>query len=568
MIKGDSAGQVWAVAFSALLAAPLLYIFRSLDGNTLTSWRWVFPGPGPEKIYALTCLGILFSYFISKTSFPEKHPVVFLFCLSFAVVLPLRAEPEVIPDASRYFVQAKYLELYGIEYFIREWGRTIGAWTDMPVVPFLYGLIFKFFGEIRAYIQFFNALLFSATVVLTCLTGKMLYGERQGFYAGLLLLAIPYLPTQVPLMLVDIPAMFFLTLSIYAFTKALEKGGCLWPGIASSAVFFTVFTKYSTWPMLSVLAVASFVLSKNSAKEIAVRTAIVTGLAALLCGLLFCAKYDIFLDQLGMLKEYQWPGLLRWQEGFISTFFFQAHPFIPILSLFGVFAAFKSKDSRFLVAAWFLFLVIVFRMNRIRYVLPLLPLFTLMASYGLCAVKDERVGRFIGYSAVASSLAIMLYAYLPFLNSMSAANLKEAGAYLDTLSCEAVEVHALPQPASMGNTGAAIPILDLFTSKRLIYRGEKQAAPDKSAMEKSSLRFTWEMTMPEFYSDASNGRVLPVVVLSGEKEATAPPELLTSMKSRGLSPEPSARFLISSGVFRYKTFVTVFGRDCLSGKVQ
>ncbi|TAN45341.1 MAG: glycosyltransferase family 39 protein [Nitrospirae bacterium] len=569
MINRDGAGQYFAVAFPALLAAPLLYILRALDGNALTSWRWVFAGAGVGKIYALTALGVLLSYFFSKASLPERRPLIFLLGLSFLVALPLRAEPEVIPDASRYFVQAKYLELYGVEYFVREWGKTIGAWTDMPVVPFLYGLIFKFFGETRTYIQLFNALLFSATIVLTYLTGKALYGERQGFYAGLLLTAIPYLPTQVPLMLVDIPAMFFLTLSIYTFTKAIEKGGLVWPGTASAAVFLTTFSKYSTWPMLSVLAVISCVSLRGRTREVAGRTAVIAGLTAVLCGMFFLAKLDVLFEQLDMLKAYQWPGLLRWQEGYISTFLFQTHPFVTALSLFGAFAAFKNKDRRFLVAAWFVLLVVVFRMNRVRYVLPMLPLFTLMASYGLCVVKDGRLARFIAYSAAASSLVILFCAYLPFLDGMSAANLKDAGVYLDSLPCESVEVYALPQPVSDGNTEAAVPVLDLFTSKRLVYRGAKPGLPAKDGIEKSSLRFTWELKMPDFYSGTDKDAGLPLVVISGEAAAAAAsPEMRDYAASRGLKTGPAAVFLKSSGVFRYKTFVTIFSEGCLSGKVQ
>ena len=62
------------------------------------------------------------------------------------------------------------------------------AWTDMPLVPFLYGLIFKFFGESRLYIQIFTTFFFSMTVVLTYMIGKTLWDEDTGLYGGMLLL--------------------------------------------------------------------------------------------------------------------------------------------------------------------------------------------------------------------------------------------------------------------------------------------------------------------------------------------------------------------------------------------
>ena len=60
--------------------------------------------------------------------------------LSFAAVLPFWKEPELIVDASRYFAQAKHLEMYGLFPFLEEWGRTGAApqclvarrWCDFP----------------------------------------------------------------------------------------------------------------------------------------------------------------------------------------------------------------------------------------------------------------------------------------------------------------------------------------------------------------------------------------------------------------------------------------------------
>ena len=110
----------------------------------------------------------------------------------------------------------------------------------MPLLPFLYGLIFRFFGEVRAYIQIFITFLFAMTVVLTYLIGKDLWDEEIGFSAGLLLLGMPYLLTQVPLMLIDVPAMFFLTLSVFTYIRALKHGG-MWLCFSSVAVFLAFF---------------------------------------------------------------------------------------------------------------------------------------------------------------------------------------------------------------------------------------------------------------------------------------------------------------------------------------
>ncbi len=264
MLSSDSDSQnktayILIVSLLTLSVFMSLYVFRALDDNRLTSWKWVFLGVDISRIFLLLIAGIIVSYVLSRVSFPEYDPAVFLFVLSFGLGSVFWKEPEVIVDISRYFTQAKHLELYGVRYFISQWGRDINIWTDLPLMSFFYGLIFKFFGESRIYIQIFTTFLFSMTVVLTCLIGRTLWNESVGFYAGLLLLGMPYLFTQVPLMLVDVPVMFFLTLVIFAFIKAMDQGGAKMILFASIAISMAFFTKYSAWLMLSVTGAIFFV---------------------------------------------------------------------------------------------------------------------------------------------------------------------------------------------------------------------------------------------------------------------------------------------------------------------
>ena len=231
--------------------------------------------------------------------------------------------PEVIVDASRYFTQAKHIKVYGIGYFFHEWGRDIMAWTDLPLVPFIYGLIFKFFGEHRLYIQIFTTLLFSLTVVLTYMIGKTLWDKQTGFIGGLLLLGIPYIYSQIPLMLVDIPTMFFLTLSIFTIIQALKQGGIGFITISSIALLLTFFSKYSSWLWLTVLFIIFMVFLRIAPQKIFKRGGAIALLSLLLVGTAISFNHDVISDQIGLLISFQMPGLRRWGESFISSFFFQ-----------------------------------------------------------------------------------------------------------------------------------------------------------------------------------------------------------------------------------------------------
>jgi 4-amino-4-deoxy-L-arabinose transferase-like glycosyltransferase len=351
--------------------------------------------------------------------------------------------------------------------------------------------------------------------------------------------------------------MFFLTLSIYCFLKSIEKGGLGWVLVSSFVVVLTLFSKYSTWTMLLVLPLIVFVYQTGE-KLVRLRrvSAAVAVIACVLFAVVFLAKYGVFLEQINMLRTYQWGGLKRWQEGYISTFFFQVHPFISILALFAIYKAVREKDRRFLIPGWFVIFVFLLQIQRIRYILPLFPLFTLMASYGLNAIEDKEVKRFAGFCVVSSSIVILLAVYLPFFNKTSMANLQHAGRFLNTLENEAAEVYVLPQIDSSGNIEAAIPILDLYTNKRLFYnQGIELLNPGEDIIEKSSLRFTWSFKTPGFYSERIN-EASPLVIISSKK-ITKPPIDTDNLKKR-------EEFVKATDAFKYKTFVTIYKYTNLS----
>ena len=570
--------EFFLISLLIFLGFLILFVLKGIDDNSLTSWLWTFSSFNIVEFSLIIIFGMIFAYMLTRLSllrvvstFPRFSPSVFLFLLSFISVMPFWKVPEVIVDASRYFTQAKHLDVYGIGYFLREWGRDINIWTDMPLIPFLYGLIFKLFGESRIYIQAFTTLLFSLTVVLTYNIGKTLWDETVGFYGGLLLLGIPYLFSQIPLMLVDVPAMFFLTLSIFTFIMALNRGG-IWLLFSSVAVFTAFFSKYSTWPMLSILAVIFVVYSVQRSKlkmqDAGYRIQdnhaswrrgfVVVLISGILIGVVFWYKSDVFLNQIKLLLNYQQPGLKRWGESFISTFFFQIHPFISAAAIYSAYAAFKKKDLKYLIIIWLIFLMAVLQIKRIRYIIMIFPLLTLMASYGLQEIKDKRIVRFIVSCTVVFSLLIAVLAYFPFLRKTSAANIKNAGSFLNSLDASEIEVFTLQAKNHDVNPAVSVPILDMFTEKKIRYYYDASSFLPFSEAEKSPLRFTWEYKNPKYYI-GGNGKgdaniKKAVVVITESSEQLIPSEI----RQKVMGYRNSAIFKISEGVFQYQTIVRVY----------
>jgi len=562
------------IVLCTLLTFFFQFNFRAFDDNRLTSWKWAFADANMAWYLTAIFIAIFILYFSIKLT--SSRQGLFLALLSFAVSWALWGVPEVIVDVSRYFTQAKHLEVYGIGYFIREWGGSINAWTDMPLAPFLYGILFKCFGESRTVIQVFSSLLFSMTVLLTYLIGKKLWDDETGFLAGLLLLGIPYVFSQTPLMLVDVPTMFFLTLSAFTFICAMEKGG-VWTFASAAALFCTAFVKYSTWMMLSILPVIFIVylLKERGArgeslpdgmqgegqiekKEIILRGLSVAALAGVLIGIVIIYKYDVILAQIAFLREYQAPGLRRWGESFASTFLYQVHPFITLAGLYSFYHAFRKRDPKFLIISWLIILIIAMQIKRSRYVLIAFPMLALMASYGLQKAREIETRRFIVSCIVASSLVVAVFAYRPFLQSMSMVNLKDAGVFLDSVKTESVEVYTTYSSRSIVNPAVAVPILDLFTDKDIVFHHDPDYTLPFKKIEKSPLRFTWEYENPEYYSpdQGVRNRDSVIVIISNGPLKDLPGDVSERIKGY-----KSARvFDTSTRIFRYSPVVSVYMR--------
>ena len=149
----------------------------------------------------------------------------------------------------------------------------------------------------------------------------------------------------------------------------------------------------------------------------------------------------------------------------------------------------------------------------------------------------------------------MVFGFLSFAQNASAANLKQAGAYLDSLELDRVEVIALPQLHALVNPAVSVPILDLFTSRRLVVRHDSGAAPAAQTLAKSSLRFTWEYRNPAYYAAGTDAPVdSAVVVIASDPAQLLPASIGQRLQGYRLSRE----FVVSENVFGYRTLVQVY----------
>lgn len=543
------------VLFLVLATFPLQYICRGLDMSTLTSWRWVFGDINPAKVIAPLLIMVLVAVPLSIPDLPEKHPLFFLYVSSFLICLPFLHTPETLLDAARYFLQAKYLARHGMAEFFREWGVAINPWTDLPLVPFFYGVLFRIFGESKTVIAVFNALLFSGVPLLTYLTGSLLWDRSTGFFAGLLILASPYLLTQVPLMLVDIHTMFFLLLAACSFLYAVERGGSLRLSAAAAAIVLALSSKYSTWPMLGVLGIIVLIMLKGNPTAVIKRSLVVAAMVCGLLGIIFSWKGEVILHQMQFLRTYQMEGLKRWEEGYLAAVLFQTHPFVLLAALYGIYRLVRNRDKAVLIPGWFIFMVLLLGLKRVRYLMPLLPFVAITGAYGLQEINFPQVRRYVVYCCVGSAMLVALLVFKPFLAGTSMANLRDAGRFLDTLPGDFVEVYCLPQTRSLGNTGVVVPILDLYTRKTLYQEQDWASAAGHAKARKASLRFTWELVQPDYYRNMHGSNLqLPLVIIAPTPVTELPPSVAAEFPAHRLLQ----LFNKTTGIYRYQTIVSVF----------
>ena len=544
-----------AIFIISLVTPLVLYLNRHIDDNRLTSWQWTFADISLLFFLVVLAFILLMAWVVSGLSL-RKHRVLFLFMVSFVSASLFWGEPEAIVDASRYFTQAKQLKVYGVGYFIQEWSKEVFAWTDLPLVPLMYGLVFKFFGEQRIFVQIVTTLSFSGTVLLTFQLGKMLWNEDVGFYGALLLLGFPYLFTQIPLMLVDVPTMFFLMFSLVSVVRALQKGGLMWVVLAGLSLFFVFYAKYSTWLMLSVMPIIFVCFFLKAPLQTTKRGGAVAVLALSLIGIVLFFYRDVMISQLEFLVSYQKPGLKMWGESYVSTFLFQVHPFITAGAIFSLLVALRKKDWRYMIICYLVLLLIFMQVKRIRYTLPVFPMLALLASYGLQEIPNRRILNQLVFSIAGTSLVVALLGFLPFLKTMGVQNLQTAGKYLDGIGVERAEVITVTRENPVLNPAVSVPLLDIYTEKKLIYKGRTPSPQEMEKAKSSPLRFTWEYPMPDYYmfEDGRQKQTDGLVIVADVPDFSQDPDL--SEKIAAFSQ--SKTFQQTSGVFQHQTFVTVY----------
>ncbi|MCX9083573.1 MAG: glycosyltransferase family 39 protein [Candidatus Methanoperedens sp.] len=486
------------IGFAILISYYILYLFRTVDNTVLMSWNLVF-NYGVYNIYDLLLIlpiVIFLSFIISRINYnkynQERYHILFLFFIGMIIGTLFWNIPEINPDAARFFTEAKYLELKGIWGYFNDWGYEFFVWSDFPSVPFFYGILFRYLGEFREYIQIFNTILFSLTSVLTYKISKRLWNEEIGIYSGLLLMSFPFLLSQIPLMLVDIPFMFLVMLSAFLLFKVFDNKYYSIP--ASIIIFFALYAKLSSililCPIIFILIInyRSVILNKK-------RWIFTIFFSLTLTILFFIWKMDAILQS--EKTNFQAFDINRFSENPLN-YFYQIGFIVIILAIYSIIIGIRKKDMNYIIViAWvtitFLFLYDV----RIRYMIPVFPFIAIMASLSIYSISNTDVKKFLISSLVLTSIAFSVYAYIPYEENFTDKNIKDAAEFTNSLNIQEIQLFLDFSDKHPFNPDVLVILFDLYSHKKIIYSQDNKFYPVKDY----SNAFTAYYKIPSFYYD-------------------------------------------------------------------
>jgi len=124
-----------------------------------------------------------------------------------------------------WITQSAPIHLFFDEAYYFGWSQSLdwGYYSKPPMVAWLIRITTDLFGSSEWAIKLASPLLYSITSLILFSIGQRLHSTRAGLYAGLLFLTMPLVSFNSLFITTDAPLLFFWTLALLLFLKALES---------------------------------------------------------------------------------------------------------------------------------------------------------------------------------------------------------------------------------------------------------------------------------------------------------------------------------------------------------
>lgn len=174
------------------------------------------------------------------------------------------------------------LELYPDEAQYWGWSRefAFGYYSKPPMVAWVIGLTTSIFGNSEWALRLAAPFLHAGTALFLYLTGRELFGERTGLWAGLAWLTLPGIALSSFVISTDAPLLLMIAGMVFAFVKYVRTQSWLWAAALGAAIGLGFLAKYAmVFPCIGAAAV--FLFDRDARRAfLSVKSVLIAALAA------------------------------------------------------------------------------------------------------------------------------------------------------------------------------------------------------------------------------------------------------------------------------------------------
>jgi 4-amino-4-deoxy-L-arabinose transferase-like glycosyltransferase len=218
-------------------------------------------------------------------------------CVAVAGTVYARAQPP-LPDEDSALAAARILAAQGPVRFFAQYAEI--AWLGIqhpPLVPLLFGLFVKTFGDTLIVPRLVSLLFLLATVPVTYQLGRRLYGRATGLLAALSLVLIPYMFRVGVAARTDMAVTFFASVALLCVVRLVDRPDWKWIAGTGISIGLAVLCKYSAFLILPVLPLLLLWQRASRTAWIGLVTAFFVAAVVVSPWLLFAYQSGVFVAQ-------------------------------------------------------------------------------------------------------------------------------------------------------------------------------------------------------------------------------------------------------------------------------
>ncbi len=186
--------------------------------------------------------------------------------LAVLIVSPL----ELYPDEAQYWFWAQH--------------PALGYFSKPPVIAWIIWATTHLFGNAEWAIRISTPLLHAGSALFVYGIAKRLSDSRVGLWSAVAYITLPGISYSSGLVSTDVPLLFFWSTALYAFIRASEERGWLWPILCGIGLGLGLMSKYAMLYFVLGAAIAAIAIPRARKLVLSGR-----GLAILLIGLVLLA---------------------------------------------------------------------------------------------------------------------------------------------------------------------------------------------------------------------------------------------------------------------------------------